>query len=362
MTTTPRRLSLHPSALSDAEYTLFTASLADLAETGSGVDVTAREARAWIRGRYQSLGGAVLDEILRLFPATLTGGAFFALLRLVLHVQAGRACRSELGVCTSLAANFQLPATDVSIDDIQPIPPHPRSIPRSSYAPPSKTTVALLAVVCVELYVGFLLTSQLTSKSPSPPPCVLGVHVRSCAPPPPPSHPLRRASTQTSRSPSPPLIPFPNSSPTQNAHADTQPHPHTKNNPFRTHHPPKPPLPPRRASLSSTSLPLPDASSPTPRTAPPTRSTFSPIVPPLPPPVPVSPFDAHAQVQVMPPTPSSASASPFDGAPTMMSRKGPPPVHPQRRASVEVPSSSSHSHAHSSSVRAFTILGWEWNW
>ena len=62
-----RRLNLHASALNDAEYSLYTASLDDLAEshTTDGDDnrshddayydrltVGLREARAWFRGRY----------------------------------------------------------------------------------------------------------------------------------------------------------------------------------------------------------------------------------------------------------------------------------------------------------------------
>ncbi|KAJ7696173.1 hypothetical protein B0H16DRAFT_1750400 [Mycena metata] len=94
-----RRLSLHPSALSDAEYTLFTVSLGDLLDldaNDSGIDwerlsLSVREARAWLCGRHASLGSATVDEILQLFPApTLSGGAFFAALRLVLHAQVGQ--------------------------------------------------------------------------------------------------------------------------------------------------------------------------------------------------------------------------------------------------------------------------------
>ncbi|KAJ6568024.1 hypothetical protein DFH09DRAFT_438253 [Mycena vulgaris] len=96
-----RQLSLHPSALSDAEHALFTASLADLADGGNWeqVSVSVREARAWIRGRYPGLASGTVDEILRLFaPASmLSGGAFFVALRLVMHTQAGR------GVDRSLA-------------------------------------------------------------------------------------------------------------------------------------------------------------------------------------------------------------------------------------------------------------------
>jgi hypothetical protein len=121
-----RRLSLHPSTLIDAEHTLFTASLADLADVDSSptpnvnsnasknwerisVRVSVREARAWRCGRYASLGTGTTDEviflscflfviaslhgndILRLFPGVSTlGGVFLALRRLVLHRQAER--------------------------------------------------------------------------------------------------------------------------------------------------------------------------------------------------------------------------------------------------------------------------------
>ena len=68
---TLRRLSLHPSALSDAEYALFTTSLADLADIDAAdpaidyeqITVSVREARAWLCGRYASLGSGVIDEV-----------------------------------------------------------------------------------------------------------------------------------------------------------------------------------------------------------------------------------------------------------------------------------------------------------
>ncbi|KAJ7627889.1 hypothetical protein B0H17DRAFT_1285737 [Mycena rosella] len=60
-----RHLALHPSALSDADHALFTASLADLADiTGDleHVSVSVREARAWLCGRYAALGSGTVDE------------------------------------------------------------------------------------------------------------------------------------------------------------------------------------------------------------------------------------------------------------------------------------------------------------
>ncbi|KAJ6555291.1 hypothetical protein B0H10DRAFT_2122947, partial [Mycena sp. CBHHK59/15] len=125
-----RRLSLHPSALSDAEHALFTASLADLAEVPHStidwdqVSVSVREARAWLCGRYAALGAGTVDEILRLFaPATaLVGGAFFAALRLIQHAQAGRP------VDRGLALSRAPPP--------QPSPPPRRGTTRSCRRPP----------------------------------------------------------------------------------------------------------------------------------------------------------------------------------------------------------------------------------
>jgi hypothetical protein len=64
-----RRLWLHPSALSDAEHAQFIASLADLADVDSTsnedwerISVSVREARAWLCGRYVSLGTGPIDE------------------------------------------------------------------------------------------------------------------------------------------------------------------------------------------------------------------------------------------------------------------------------------------------------------
>ncbi|KAJ3750982.1 hypothetical protein DFH05DRAFT_1519142 [Lentinula detonsa] len=104
-----RRLNLHVSALNDAEYQLYTASLADITLTDSRIDgiehddtyfenihVSVREARAWLRGRYSHISAATLDNILRFFSPNLSqtdmlsGGQFFAALRLVVHVESGK--------------------------------------------------------------------------------------------------------------------------------------------------------------------------------------------------------------------------------------------------------------------------------
>ncbi|CDO76670.1 hypothetical protein BN946_scf184305.g2 [Trametes cinnabarina] len=100
-----RPLTLHVSALNDAEYTTYTSSIHDITdyspEHARAVDydkltVGAREARAWLRGRYPTIAPTTLDTILRYFcpdldPAdVLTGGQFFAALRLVSHALSGK--------------------------------------------------------------------------------------------------------------------------------------------------------------------------------------------------------------------------------------------------------------------------------
>lgn len=73
-----RQLSLHASALNDAEYDLYTSSLNDLAWTDN-IDQTSahddayydkmklgvREARGWLRGRYSHVAPADIDTASR---------------------------------------------------------------------------------------------------------------------------------------------------------------------------------------------------------------------------------------------------------------------------------------------------------
>ena len=76
---TMRRLALHASALSDAEYDLYTTILRDIAladddnQTGSrgapddthfeNMNIGVREARAWLRGRYSHLQASTIDKV-----------------------------------------------------------------------------------------------------------------------------------------------------------------------------------------------------------------------------------------------------------------------------------------------------------
>ncbi|KAI6121991.1 hypothetical protein F5141DRAFT_1093952 [Pisolithus sp. B1] len=141
-----RPLTLHASALSDVEYDLYTSSLNELCVTNDTdpsiarddahfetTTVGVREARAWLRGRYHDLPASDIDDILRLFSPslmpsdTLTGGQFFAALRLVLHTQSGK------GVDRSLAFVQAHPDTTKSPEISRPPSPPKRSV----LAPPS---------------------------------------------------------------------------------------------------------------------------------------------------------------------------------------------------------------------------------
>ncbi|TFY71108.1 hypothetical protein EVG20_g1882 [Dentipellis fragilis] len=128
-----RPLVLHASALNDDEYELFTSSITDLVapdpppaddEHFEKVTISIREARAWLRGRYPDLPVADLDEILRYFTpgpgqdSALTGGQFFAILRLVLHARNGAELERNLvfvqGEQPSNVFSFEAPSSDVS--------------------------------------------------------------------------------------------------------------------------------------------------------------------------------------------------------------------------------------------------------
>ena len=69
-----RPLTLHPSALNDAEYSVYIACLRDLAEDDESdvkagdtfyerMHVGVREARAWLRGRYATLAPGMIDSV-----------------------------------------------------------------------------------------------------------------------------------------------------------------------------------------------------------------------------------------------------------------------------------------------------------
>ncbi|KAL4068648.1 hypothetical protein V8B97DRAFT_1974046 [Scleroderma yunnanense] len=141
-----RPLTLHASALNDFEYGLYTSSLNDLCVTSDSdptvvhddahyetMTVGVREARAWLRGRYQDLPASDIDDILRLFFSTLlptdtlTGGQFFAAHRLVIHAQSGKGIDRSLAFVQALPEDFKAA--------VVPRPPSPPK--RLVKAPPS---------------------------------------------------------------------------------------------------------------------------------------------------------------------------------------------------------------------------------
>ncbi|KII91426.1 hypothetical protein PLICRDRAFT_508026 [Plicaturopsis crispa FD-325 SS-3] len=144
-----RPLSLHVSALNDAEYALYIPSLTDLALAEDqkqsnddayfeGLTVGVREARAWLRGRYSDVSTSDIDTILKYFHPNLgqtdclTGGQFFAALRLVLHAEQGKGVDKGLafvqGVCLLLERLWR------QIEDGA----HPESGPSRPPSPPKK--------------------------------------------------------------------------------------------------------------------------------------------------------------------------------------------------------------------------------
>ncbi|KAJ7939449.1 hypothetical protein B0H13DRAFT_2648518 [Mycena leptocephala] len=255
-----RRLSLHPSALSDAEYSLFTASLAGFADLdpndNTGIDwqqisVSVREARAWLCGRYASLGPGIVDEILRLFPApTLGGGAFFALLRLVLHTQAGSAIDHSLAFVRAPVPAAPIPGANRPSNPFLPTPaPSPEFRQRPmSRSPNNKYNAASESIASTS-------SSSASASASSGSSAARRIHAYSSSlsiaatnsvtnfnsGSAPPTHPLRRASTQTSSSTSSSVVGQSTASPTPSASSANP-------NPFRA-----PPLPPQRASTSASS-------------------------------------------------------------------------------------------------------------
>ncbi|KAJ7660537.1 hypothetical protein B0H17DRAFT_1337340 [Mycena rosella] len=316
-----RRLALHPSALSDAEHALFTASLADLADTTGDlehVSVSVREARAWLCGRYAALGSGTVDAILRLFaPATtLSSGAFFAAQRLVVHAQVGRGVDRGLAFVQGVARPRH---TDPGPH--QPLPPHARPSPKPAPARPCPAQTDLAGVQHPtqnrrHLVLRVLLTtsaSSLVRAAPKDTPRALPLALPRRLPDPPavlpPTHPLRRASTQLAPASSPPHIQHfadstmqrtpsaggaPRTRPQNQAQppAQAQVHAHAQN-PAQNQNPFRPAPPPRRASLSVPTSPEP----------------------------PAPPFLARG-------------AYPTSAGPRTTSFAPHPPVHPQRRASA----------------------------
>ncbi|KAJ7626466.1 hypothetical protein B0H17DRAFT_1218631 [Mycena rosella] len=175
-----RRLSLHPSALSDAERALLTASLADLADT---------------------TGSETVDQILRLFaPATtLSSGAFFAALRLVLHAQAGRGVDRGLAF-VQCSSRYYCYLTGLSASSARPRPPAAAAAQTHLAGVADTRRHVVLRVLPVHVCVQRFVCAAATDT-----PCTLLFPLTRRLPSP-PTHPLRRASTQRVPASSPPHI------------------------------------------------------------------------------------------------------------------------------------------------------------
>ncbi|KAJ7877346.1 hypothetical protein B0H13DRAFT_2054128 [Mycena leptocephala] len=189
-----RPLSLHTSALNDAEYTVFTENLGSLLDS-DGDDPEAqtlsiREVRAWMRGRYPGIPATTIDRILALFPSkdAIHGGEFFAALRLVLHVEAGKDVDRALAFVQVHPGSAVITGPPVSAPAAAPgIPPAPQDSPEAA---PARTP---------QRYNPFLpsntpspsLTRSKTAPTSSPAPVLPPRRV--AAPPsvpiPPPRHP-----------------------------------------------------------------------------------------------------------------------------------------------------------------------------
>ncbi|KAF8198252.1 hypothetical protein K438DRAFT_702926 [Mycena galopus ATCC 62051] len=183
-----RPLTLHTSALNDAEYALFTENLASLLDLDTDKDqaefetqtLTVREVRAWMRGRYAGIPVATIDRILALFPCKdgmLTGGEFFAALRLVLHVEAGKDVDRALAFVQVHPGSAPAAVGPAAVEDTPAAPARTpqRHNPFLSAQPPSST-----------------LTRSKTSPAPAPvlPPRRVAAPALPSGPPlPPPRHP-----------------------------------------------------------------------------------------------------------------------------------------------------------------------------
>ncbi|KAG9019064.1 hypothetical protein FRB90_006807 [Tulasnella sp. 427] len=142
-----RPLALHESALSEPEYQAYTCILHEIAPDTAGseweaVQVPMGEAKGWIRGKY-AVDAALLEQILRLFPATafqgstIKGPQLLAILRLISHAQAGRGVDRSLVFTQAtkpLGADIQSPNV-VPLSSPLP-PPPPRSSPYPNKPPP----------------------------------------------------------------------------------------------------------------------------------------------------------------------------------------------------------------------------------
>lgn len=101
-----RALTLHPSALNDTEYAIFTTTIREILDDPhfqsdddyANAVLQTRELRAWLRGRYNEIPVTDLDAILKMVTTTdtLSGLQMFAVMRLVEHAKTGKVAEAGL--------------------------------------------------------------------------------------------------------------------------------------------------------------------------------------------------------------------------------------------------------------------------
>ncbi|KAH0579780.1 hypothetical protein H2248_002617 [Termitomyces sp. 'cryptogamus'] len=188
-----RPLTLHASALNDEEYELYTASLRDLNDYSDsathddayyeGTQVGVREVRGWMRGRYAHLQPGILRFFAPGLENTdvLTGGQFFAALRLVVHADQGKDVDRNLGFVQAHPAPPKItPAQPV----VPPHSPHNPFVARVPPLPPRKTAPQPLATPPKHVSTSLLPPSRKSTSPTRPAPPVHHPPL-----PPPPHHP-----------------------------------------------------------------------------------------------------------------------------------------------------------------------------
>ncbi|KAK7685080.1 hypothetical protein QCA50_011917 [Cerrena zonata] len=241
-----RSLTLHASALNDAEYDLYTSSLRDLVDSDDTpndplsfddaryeqIRISTREARAWLRGRYNELPVHQIDSILKTIALNNAQGEglsvrqFFAVMRLVMHARTGKEPDASL---VFVQAH---PATSPFAKSRRPSPP-----PQRRADPPAPGP------------------SQLKRASQPPPLRPSNTVVSPPVIPPKPTNPF----LNRSRSQDPPLGPFQNAS---------------SRNLAGTGENKQPPLPPRKPSIIQTQTQI-QAQGPPPPPPPPRHASLN---------------------------------------------------------------------------------------
>ncbi|CAL1708402.1 unnamed protein product [Somion occarium] len=245
-----RLLTLHASALNDAEYDLYTTSLRDLVDSEDDPNdnvtfddahyerfkITVREARAWLRGRYNDMPVHEIDSILKTIAPShegLTGGQFFAVMRLVMHARNGKEVDGSLVFeqahpptspttnNRNLPPSLQQDETPRRVDVPLSGPSHSVPAKRASQPPPTRPTTGPNATIS--------------------PPSI----------PPKPTNPF----INRSRSQDPPPVPLQNALTTPRMRTSTTQPPLPPRKPSMGQAPPPPP--PRHAALhQSSTIPI----------------------------------------------------------------------------------------------------------